>query len=55
MSENESHHIWCNWFMRPREGCTMCERLYQEYPPEGLTPEELVKKHFPDVIIREGT
>ena len=27
------HHPWCNWFMRPRKNCSMCERLYKAYPP----------------------
>ena len=46
------HHIWCNHFMRPREGCAMCEGLYREYPPGGLSPSELLARHFPDVTPR---
>jgi len=49
-----SHHIFCNWFDRPEDGCKMCERL-RKYYPEDCTPDELVAKHFPSVIVREGT
>lgn len=30
----------------------MCDGLFKEYPMGDLTPEELVKKHFPNVISR---
>ena len=50
--EIEEHHIWCNFFMRPREGCKMCDDLYKNYPSNGLAPGELVKKHFPQVVAR---
>ncbi len=43
------HHIWCNFFLAyPANGCSMCDRLYQDYPSDGLTPDELTAKHFPD-------
>lgn len=41
--------------MRPREGCKLCERLYREYPMDGMTPDELQEKHFPEAIKRQGT
>ena len=50
--EKTEHHIWCNYFMRPREGCKLCERLYKEYPTGKMTPNELLKRHFPNVIKR---
>ena len=24
------HHVLCNWWQRPREGCALCERLYAQ-------------------------
>ena len=52
--KEKEHHIWCSFFERPREGCQMCERLYKEYPmKEGETGEDLMKKHFPNNIIRK--
>jgi len=46
----QEHHIWCNFFYKPREGCEMCERLYEQYPDsDKLTPDELLKKYFPNV------
>lgn len=50
----KQHHIWCNYFMRPREGCSLCERLYREYPMDK-SPDEMMKEYFPDVIVRPGT
>ena len=46
-----SHHIWCNDFEQPEEGCKMCKELRGEYP-EDRPEEEMAKKHFPNVIIR---
>jgi primosomal protein N' len=46
------HHIWCNFFMRPREGCTQCESLFSRYPDvsrENL--DEAMQKHFPNVKV----
>jgi hypothetical protein len=48
----ERHHIWCNFFTRPREGCKQCEGLYAKYPMGGLTPTQLQQKHFPEAIPR---
>lgn len=48
MKEEQGHHIWCNYFMRPVKGCKMCEGLRARYPDDGLTPNELAKKHFPE-------
>lgn len=28
------HHVLCNYWMRPREGCTLCDRLYELHPDE---------------------
>jgi len=47
MSQDTEHHIWCNDFFEPREGCEMCKELYRECPIDGMTEEELMKKHFP--------
>ena len=51
--DRTEHHIWCNFFMRDPKTCKMCDRLYEEYPMDGLTPDELLKKHFPNVIKRQ--
>ena len=44
------HHIWCNFFGAPREGCKMCEGLYEHYPMDKLSGDELLEKYFPEVI-----
>jgi len=44
------HHIWCNFPHTNPDTCKMCERFYRDYPMDGLTPDELQKKHFPDAI-----
>lgn len=44
------HHIWCNFSRWPRADCKQCERLFREYPYEGLNAWELARKHFPDAI-----
>lgn len=46
------HHIWCNYFMRPAEGCKMCEGLRAKYP-EDCSSDELIAKHFPEAISRK--
>ena len=49
----EKHHIWCNFAMFRRvEECKQCKGLFKDYPMEGLTPDELMKKHFPNNVIR---
>ena len=50
----EAHHPFCNYFMKPREGCSMCEKFFEQYPIEG-TPFEMVKRYFPDTIIKSET
>lgn len=45
------HHIWCNYFSRPAEGCKSCERLRRKYPEEG-SPAEMMREHFPNVKVR---
>lgn len=30
--KKEFHHPWCNFFFKPREGCKMCEKFYNQYP-----------------------
>jgi len=50
---NKEHHVWCNYYHKPREGCEMCKRLYEAYPDtDRLTPDELLKKYFPDAVLR---
>jgi len=51
MSTEQEHHIWCNFFMRPREECPSCKRLDELYPMDGITPDELLVKHFPKVAV----
>ena len=51
-SERHLHHIWCNFFMLPREGCKQCESLFARFPKDG-SPDEMVKKHFPNVIEKD--
>lgn len=57
----KKHHIWCNEqnalvkdgkYYDSSVGCWMCDGdkgLKNNYPSDGLTEEELVKKHFPNV------
>lgn len=46
------HHVWCNFFMRPIEGCKMCERLWKEYPYNTNSDiSELMAKNFPDAKV----
>lgn len=50
-SKRTQHHIWCNYYMGPVEGCPMCPRLWELYPYD--TPEEastLHEKHFSEII-----
>lgn len=55
VSESHLHHPWCNFFMRPREGCHQCEGLFKRFPCE---PDDdgsaLVAEHFPDVVVRSS-
>lgn len=44
-SERHLHHIWCNYFMLPREGCKQCESLFARFP-QNKSPDEMVEKHF---------
>lgn len=50
--KQEMHHIFCNHPDRPYEGCSCC-KMKEKYGNDS--PEEIMKKHFPDVIKREGT
>ena len=45
MTENQ-HHIWCNYYMKPREGCRMCEDFFKRFPMTET--EDMVSEHFPD-------
>jgi len=47
------HHIWCNFPHTNPDTCKMCKRFYRDYPMDGLTSDELLKKHFPDAIKKE--
>lgn len=49
------HHIWCSHQLSNPDTCKMCDKFYKLYPMNGITPDELLKKHFPDAIKREGT
>ena len=49
--KHKEHHIWCNYYHQPVEGCKMCERLRREYP-EDYSLDEMSKKYFPDVKLR---
>lgn len=47
----KQHHIWCNYFMTDPKTCRMCKGLFENYPmDENTTIEEMMEKHFPDVI-----
>ena len=49
----KDHHPWCNYFMRPREGCQMCDGMWSRYPLDGdKTAAELLAEHFPNVTAR---
>ena len=48
----KKHHIWCNRYFESVEGCKECERLYKEFPLDNLTPDEALKKYFPNVTVR---
>lgn len=48
------HHVFCNFFHRPRKGCKMCKRFFDAYKPKpGETSEELALRYFPDLEIRK--
>lgn len=52
------HHIWCNGDPRTDpKTCKWCsgENGLHALYPEDCPPDELVKKHFPNVIPRPGT
>ena len=51
-----THHPFCSWFLKPSEGCKMCEKLYKSYPIkiDNITKDslyEITRKYFPDVKI----
>jgi hypothetical protein len=49
--ETTRHHPWCNYYMRPRQGCKMCERFYLKYP----VMENMTETYFPKAqIVRRG-
>lgn len=50
-AQEKEHHAWCNFFMQPRAGCKMCERLYRDYPMD-VPIEEMVRKYFPEAVSR---
>jgi hypothetical protein len=51
-SEVALHHPFCNFFVRPREGCRQCERLFQTCPIKpGQSPAELIAERWPDAKI----
>jgi len=51
----KEHHIWCNLFYAPAENCKMCEGLNKYYRMGKLTPDELLKTHFPSVVVGGAT
>lgn len=60
------HHIWCNFFLRSREGCKMCDGregadgqrapgLWESYPyddEEAAIGGDLMAEHFPENKLR---
>lgn len=49
----DAHHIWCNFFTRPVDGCPMCKGLWDVYPYTSLEEEkQLMEKHFQDNVSR---
>ena len=49
----EQHHIWCNFSaMAAAHECKQCKSLYERYPMEGTSVDELAAKYFPDVVKR---
>lgn len=47
------HHVWCNFFAQPREGCQQCERLFADYPlRKGETAIEASARYFPQAAQR---
>lgn len=56
----KSHHIFCNYWMLPRENCKFCDKYFEKYPykegeNETEAVERIMKENFPNVITREGT
>ena len=43
----KEHHIWCNYYTRPRKDCKMCERLFKLYQENS---EAMMIKYFPEAI-----
>jgi hypothetical protein len=54
--EWKKHHPWCNNFLKPREGCKMCEDFYIRFPIEENASRDVVSKlaeeYFPDVVFK---
>ena len=50
----QDHHIWCNFFTRPLEGCPQCPGLWEKYPYDENNFDELAlaAQHFPDAVPR---
>jgi hypothetical protein len=38
----ERHHIWCNNYMNPYDGCKMCKRLEKEYPMGNRDADQML-------------
>ena len=55
MKEEKHHHILCNYWTRPVEGCEQCARLKVKYPDVNeKNVDEKVKELFPSVVIRKS-
>lgn len=46
----KQHHIWCNFWGTNPATCKLCDALEEKYPTDESTPDELLEKHFPDVV-----
>lgn len=50
---HREHHVWCNFYYRPVEGCRMCERLWKSCPYDSHDEIPLLhKKYFIGIIKR---
>ena len=51
--EPTSHHPFCNyWMSGTAETCKQCKDLRSRFSDDnGITPDELVAKHFTDVQV----
>ena len=49
MTKVKEHHIWCNNYTKPIDGCKMCKELNEKYPLKDK--ENHYKKYFPDVKV----